>query len=45
MIEAVKNCRKELMSLPLSIREDLADALARLDAGLFVVYAPVETDD
>ena len=34
MIEVVKNCRKELMSLPLSIREDLADALARLDAGL-----------
>ena len=34
MIEVIKNCRKELVDLPLSVREDLADSLARLDAGL-----------
>ena len=34
MIEVVGPCNKELASLPEVIREDLADALARLNAGL-----------
>ena len=34
MIVIVDGCRRELKRLPLAIREDLADALARLDEGL-----------
>jgi len=36
MIEIVKPCEKEIAALPLTIREDLADAIARLDAGLLL---------
>ena len=34
MIVILKPCRKEIEALPEEIRGDLADALARLDAGL-----------
>ena len=34
MITIAKACRKEVAALPEEIRGDLADALARLDAGL-----------
>lgn len=34
MITVIKACRREVDALPLEIREDLADALARLDEGL-----------
>ena len=34
MIVILKSCRKEIEALPEEIRGDLADALARLDAGL-----------
>ena len=34
MIEIIRACEKEIAALPEVIREDLADALARLDAGL-----------
>jgi phage-related protein len=34
MIDVVKSCEKELAALPVAVREDLADALARLDSGL-----------
>ncbi len=34
MIEVIKACEKEIAALPQIVREDLADALARLDAGL-----------
>lgn len=34
MIEIVRACEKEIAALPEVIREDLADALARLDEGL-----------
>ncbi len=34
MIVILKLCRKEIEALPEEIRGDLADALARLDAGL-----------
>lgn len=34
MIVAHRACRRELADLPAEIRGDLADALARLDAGL-----------
>jgi phage-related protein len=34
MIEIIRACEKEIAALPEMIREDLADALARLDAGL-----------
>ncbi len=34
MIEVVAPCQRELQALPEAIREDLADVLARLDAGL-----------
>ena len=34
MIVILKACRKEIEALPEEIRGDLADALARLDAGL-----------
>lgn len=33
MIEILKQCQKELESFPLVVREDLADALARLQEG------------
>jgi phage-related protein len=36
MIEVVKACAKEIAALPLAVREDLADAVARLDAGLLL---------
>jgi phage-related protein len=34
MIEIIRACEKEIAALPEVIREDLADALARLEAGL-----------
>ena len=34
MVSIVKACTKEIESLPLAVREDLADALALLDEGL-----------
>lgn len=34
MIVVVGPCRREILALPLEIRADLADALARLDTGL-----------
>ncbi len=34
MIIVLKSCRRELKELPEEVRGDLADALARLDAGL-----------
>ena len=34
MIEIVRACEKELKEFPEDVRGDLADALARLDAGL-----------
>ena len=36
MIVILKSCRKEIEVLPEEIRGDLADALARLDAGLML---------
>ena len=33
MIEVLKQCQKELEDFPLAVREDLADALARLNEG------------
>lgn len=36
MIVILKPCRKEIEALPEDIRGDLADALARLDAGLML---------
>lgn len=36
MIKIIKACEKEISALPEIIREDLADALARLDAGLIL---------
>jgi phage-related protein len=33
MIEILKQCQKELKDFPLDVREDLADALARLNEG------------
>ena len=33
MIHILKRCQKEILNLPVEIREDLADALARLDEG------------
>ena len=36
MIVVVRACRRELEALPAEIRGDLADALARLDAGLIL---------
>lgn len=33
MIRLLKQCQKELEDFPLAVREDLADALARLDEG------------
>lgn len=34
MVKVCKPCSREIVDLPLSVREDLADALARLDLGL-----------
>jgi phage-related protein len=34
MISILKQCEKELKDFPLSVREDLADALALLDEGV-----------
>lgn len=34
MITIIKTCEKELKAFPEKVREDLADALARLDEGL-----------
>jgi phage-related protein len=34
MVNIVKGCQKELDAFPERIREDLADAIARLEAGL-----------
>jgi phage-related protein len=34
VIEIVRACEKELKDFPVEVRGDLADALARLDAGL-----------
>ncbi|NUM59123.1 MAG: hypothetical protein HUU56_10850 [Bdellovibrionaceae bacterium] len=34
MITILKQCEKELKDFPEEVREDLADALARLDEGL-----------
>ena len=34
MVVILKGCRREIAALPAEIRGDLADALARLDAGL-----------
>lgn len=34
MINVLKGCRREIEELPEEVRGDLADALARLDAGL-----------
>jgi phage-related protein len=34
MIFVVKQCQKEIDSLPIEIREDLADAVTRLELGL-----------
>ena len=36
MVLVVKECRREIEALPWEIRGDLADALARLDAGLML---------
>ncbi len=36
MIKPLKQCESELKEFPLNIREDLADALARLDEGHFL---------
>lgn len=33
MIQILKSCQKEIADFPLPIREDLADALARLEEG------------
>ena len=40
MIVILKACRKEIEALPEEIRGDLADALARLDAGLALTLPP-----
>lgn len=34
MITIVKQCEKELRYFPVTVREDLADALAKLDEGI-----------
>ena len=39
MIVILGPCRKEIEALPEEIRGDLADALARLDAGLMLTLA------
>ena len=39
MIVILKPCRKEIEAFPEEIRGDLADALARLDAGLMLTLA------
>jgi phage-related protein len=36
VIKALKQCESELKEFPISIREDLADALARLNEGHFL---------
>ncbi len=36
MIQALKQCQKEIEEFPQDIREDLTDMLARLDAGLML---------
>ncbi len=36
MIQALKQCHKEIKKFPEEIREDLADALARLEEGLLL---------
>ena len=36
MIHVLKQCQKEIAEFPDEIREDLADALARLDDGLML---------
>ncbi len=36
MIGILKQCQRELERFPLVVREDLADALARLDEGLAI---------
>lgn len=36
MIQALKQCQKEIEEFPEETREDLADMLARLDAGLML---------
>lgn len=36
MIIVLPACRREIAALPVEIREDLADAVARLDAGLLL---------
>ena len=36
MVQALKQCQKEIEEFPEEIREDLADMLARLDAGLML---------
>lgn len=33
MIDSLKQCQKELADFPLAVREDLSDALARLEDG------------
>lgn len=33
MVDILKQCQKELADFPLTVREDLADALARLEEG------------
>ena len=33
MIDSLKQCQKEILGFPLVVREELADALARLDEG------------
>ena len=33
MVEILKQCQRELAKLPVSVREDLADAVARLEEG------------
>lgn len=36
MIQAIKQCQKEIEEFPEEIREDLADMLARLDVGVML---------
>lgn len=36
MINILRQCQKEILDFPTEVREDLADLLARIDAGLML---------
>ena len=44
MITILKQCEREIQEFPEEIREDLADALARLERGLMLFISFISTD-